>query len=138
MTEVFLDTSYVIALVSRRDQHHMRALELAASLEQRRLRKVTTRAVVLEIGNALSIPRFRHTAVDALDYLDQDPTIEVIPLSESLYQRGFELFRQRLDKEWGLVDCISFVVMHDRGITDAFTSDHHFRQAGFTPLLADP
>lgn len=137
MTEVFLDTSYAVALASRRDQHHKKALELATDVERRRLRQVTTRAVVLEIGNALSTPRFRHTAIGMLEYLDRDPTIEVIPLSESLYRRGFELFRQRLDKEWGLVDCISFIVMQDRGITDAFTSDHHFRQAGFTPMLSD-
>ncbi len=137
MTEVFLDTSYAIALASRRDQHYEKALELADYIEQQKLRKVTTRAVVLEIGNALSTPRFRQTAVNMLEYLDHDPTIEIIPLSEPLYQRGFELFRQRPDKEWGLVDCISFIVMQDRGITDALTADDHFLQAGFIPLLSD-
>lgn len=53
MTEVLLDTSYAIALASRRDQHDEKALELAEYIEQQELRKVTTRAVVLEIGNAL-------------------------------------------------------------------------------------
>ena len=137
MTEVFLDTSYAIALASRRDQHDEKALELAEYIEQQELRKVTTRAVVLEIGNALSTPRFRQTAVNMLEYLDHDPTIEIIPLSELLYQQGFELFRQRPDKEGGLVDCISFIVMQDRGITDALTADDHFLQAGFIPLLSD-
>ena len=33
--------------------------------------------------------------------------------------------------------CISFVVMNERGITDALTSDHHFEQAGFQILLKD-
>ncbi|MFM5956954.1 MAG: PIN domain-containing protein, partial [Dolichospermum sp.] len=42
---------------------------------------------------------------------------------------------QREDKEWGLVDCISFIVMQDRGITDALTADTHFQQAGFRALL---
>ncbi len=137
MTEVFLDTSYAVAIASRRDQHYEKALELADYIEQQKLRKVTTRAVVLEIGNALSTPRFRQTAVNMLEYLDHDPTIEIIPLSERLYQRGFELFRQRPDKPWGLVDCISFIVMQDRGITEALTADDHFRQAGFIPLLSD-
>ena len=137
MTEVFLDTSYAVALASRRDQHYEKALELADYIEQQKLRKVTTRAVVLEIGNALSTPRFRQTAVNMLEYLDHDPTIGIIPLSERLYQRGFELFRQRPDKQWGLVDCISFIVMQDRSITEALTADEHFRQAGFTTLLSD-
>jgi predicted nucleic acid-binding protein len=39
------------------------------------------------------------------------------------------------DKEWGLTDCISFVVMQEQGLTDALTADHHFEQAGFTILL---
>ncbi|MFM6264927.1 MAG: PIN domain-containing protein, partial [Dolichospermum sp.] len=42
---------------------------------------------------------------------------------------------QREDKEWGLVDCISFIVMQDRGISDALTTDIHFQQAGFRALL---
>jgi predicted nucleic acid-binding protein len=46
-------------------------------------------------------------------------------------------FSVRPDKEWSLTDCISFVVMNERGITDALTSDHHFEQAGFQILLKD-
>jgi predicted nucleic acid-binding protein len=41
----------------------------------------------------------------------------------------------RQDKDWSLTDCISFVVMRDRGITKVFTTDHHFEQAGFKKLL---
>jgi len=44
-------------------------------------------------------------------------------------------YQERMDKEWGLTDCISFVVMKERKITEAFTSDRHFEQAGFTNLL---
>jgi hypothetical protein len=39
------------------------------------------------------------------------------------------------DKEWGLIDCMSFIVMQDRGITEALTADDHFNQAGFKALL---
>ena len=39
------------------------------------------------------------------------------------------------DKEWGLVDCTSIIVARDMGITEIFTTDHHFEQAGFTILL---
>jgi predicted nucleic acid-binding protein len=40
-----------------------------------------------------------------------------------------------MDKEWSLTDCISFIAMEDRGITEAMTADHYFEQAGFTILL---
>ncbi len=36
-----------------------------------------------------------------------------------------------MDKDWSLVDCLSFEVMKSRGITYALAFDHHFEQAGF-------
>jgi len=59
----------------------------------------------------------------------------VILLSTEVFSRGLLLFDSRADKEWSLTDCISFVVMEDRGLTDALTADHHFEQAGFRALL---
>jgi len=50
---------------------------------------------------------------------------------------AFELFRYRPDKEWGLVDCVSFIVMKDYELTEALTMDVHFKQAGFRALLLD-
>src|SRR5437660_6767481 len=64
--EVFLDTAYAIALSSPNDQFHVRAVELAEQLEALGTRLVTTRAVLLEIGNALSKPRYRQAAAQLL------------------------------------------------------------------------
>jgi predicted nucleic acid-binding protein len=61
--EVFLDTSYAIALSAPTDQFHNRALTLATELEAAGARMVTTRAVLLEIGNALARQRYRAAAV---------------------------------------------------------------------------
>jgi predicted nucleic acid-binding protein len=52
-----------------------------------------------------------------------------------LFERGWLLYEQRPDKEWGLVDCISFILMQKRGVLHAVTNDHHFEQAGFIILL---
>jgi predicted nucleic acid-binding protein len=45
------------------------------------------------------------------------------------------MFAARDDKEWSLTDCISFVVMHQQGLTQAIATDRHFGQAGFQTLL---
>ncbi len=135
--EYFLDASYAIALSASTDQYHERAVGLAAHIVAEQIRLVTTRAVVLEIGNALSRLRYRAAGVALLTALAEDPTIEVVPLSEDLYGRAFELYRGRSDKEWGLTDCVSFVVMRERVLTVALTADDHFRQAGFRALLAE-
>lgn len=50
-------------------------------------------------------------------------------------EQVWELFKSRPDKEWSWVDCASFVVMKQRGILEALTTDHHFEQAGFVRLL---
>jgi predicted nucleic acid-binding protein len=133
--ELFLDASYAIALAASSDQLHSRALELADEIERQSRRLVTTRAVLLEIGNALSKQRYRDAAVDLLSSLESDPMVEVVPMTSDLYGQAFDLFRNRPDKEWGLTDCASFVVMRARGMTDALTSDDHFEQAGFQALL---
>ena len=70
-----------------------------------------------------------------LDSLETDPRVEVIPLSEQLYTRASRLYRERPDKEWALTDCVSFVVMEDRGINETLTTDEHFQQAGFQALM---
>lgn len=69
-SEVFLDTAYAIALSVESDKHHERAEELAEYLESEQARLITTRAVLLEIGNALSKKRYRKAAVELLEALE--------------------------------------------------------------------
>lgn len=135
-TEYFLDTSYAIALSSKSDAWHLRALQLAGHLKESRIRLVTTRAVLLEIGNALAKQRFREGAVALLTALEGDPQVEILALTDELFQEAVELFAARPDKDWGPTDCVSFQVMHRRGIDNALTADAHFTRAGFQILLA--
>ena len=135
MNRVFLDTSYAVALSASTDENHERALKVAEDLEASGTTLVTTRAILLEIGNALAKVRYREAAVMLLDALENEPSVEIIPASNEIYQRAFQIYKERLDKEWGLIDCISFVVMNDYSLTEALTADHHFRQAGFHTLL---
>ena len=135
MIEVFLDTSFAIALSSVSDKNHLKAVEIADQLEKNQTHLVTTQAILLEIGNALSKKKYRLAAIQLLASLEADPNVEIIELTNPLYTEAFELFKNRRDKEWGLVDCISFIVMQNRGITDALTADRHFSQAGFRALL---
>jgi uncharacterized protein len=135
MTEVFLDTSYVIAYVSVRDEFHEQAIAFSKQLDNPETRIVTTQAVVVEIANALSKINYRQAAIAFFEALETSSNIELVTFTQSLFDRAFQLYKNRLDKEWGLTDCMSFVVMSDRGITDSLTTDKHFSQAGFRILL---
>jgi uncharacterized protein len=133
--KVFLDTSFGIALSAPGDELHDQATELSFELEAASAQILTTRAVLLEIGNALSSIRLRPAGAHLLGALMRDESVVIEPLSDELFTTAFELFRARQDQEWGLVHCVSFVVMSNAGIHKALTADHHFEQAGFEILL---
>ena len=63
------------------------------------------------------------------------PRVRIIPADPQLFRRGVDLFEQRPDKAWSLVDCLSFLVMRQEEISAALTGDKHFEQAGFIALL---
>jgi len=132
---LFLDTAYVLARIDRRDQNHQSAVAL-----QNRTRAAaevwTTEAVLIEVGNGLSASNRDH-AIRFIGQCYHTANIRVVPLTTALLMEGLDLYRTRSDKQWGLTDCISFVVMRMHDLTDALTSDHHFRQAGFRALLLE-
>jgi predicted nucleic acid-binding protein len=135
MNEVFADSHYFIALLNQRDRFH--ATAVAESLRQTK-RIVTTLWVLAEVADALCKPAMRSIAEQFLRFTFQNTAILIVRESETWFSRGLDLYGQRLDKSWSLTDCISFVVMQERGIQDALTGDHHFAQAGFNLLLVLP
>lgn len=128
----FADTSYLLALLNPNDEFHKAATALSATLDEV---VVTTMWVLTELGDALHQGRNRETFALFFDTLGEHKDFEIVPASPELFHKGVELFRARPDKDWSLTDCISFVVMADRGLSEALTGDKHFEQAGFKALL---
>jgi predicted nucleic acid-binding protein len=126
--KALIDTGFVIALVNKRDQFHEQAMELARRFDGQPL--LVTDAVLLEIGNALS-RSFKKEAVEIIDSFILSEDVEIIHLTPGLFSKGFDLYGKYQDKEWSLVDCISFIVMRQHKIKKALTFDQHFSQAGF-------
>jgi len=122
MSEVFADSSFWLALLNPNDGLHESARQAVVDG-----RLVTTVAVQLEVMDAFSMPRHRPLALEFWEATSAHSEVTVIP--------SVKLFEARPDKAWSLTDCVSFVVMQDRGITTALSSDHHFEQAGFQALL---
>ncbi len=135
---VFWDASAFIALLLPRDRWHEQAKRVQGELTAVRAKRITTSAVLTEVANGLCAVTQRHLAQRLIWNVDQSVLMghtEVVHINNKLWWRGFELYQQRPDKAWGLTDCLSFVVMRERGLYEAFTADHHFAQAGFSCLL---
>ena len=134
MRAVFADANYWIGLFNPKDQLHDAAM--AASRTLTRTRLVTSEMVLVEVLNGLAeFPALRGQVVLAVDAIMADPNTEVVPQSALLFRDALAYFRQHQDKEWGLTDCSSFVIMRQRGLHEALTHDHHFEQVGYTALL---
>ena len=132
MKVVFADTVYFLALLNPADQFH----GLARALSLQPLGPLlSTEFVLTEVGNGLSHPDNRPRFARLLELLRTQADVEVVPASSALFRQGCALHAQRPDKAWSVTDCISFVVMKERGIGDALTADHHFEQAGFKVLM---
>ena len=137
MNAVFADAGYWIALLNPRDQLHTKAITVSNTLQGRSI--VTSQMVLTEFLNhyaALGQP-FRQRAVQVGRSLQDDPDIDIVPQTEAQFTAALTLYAQRSDKEWGATDCASFLIMQERGITEALAYDDHFYQAGFIPLLRD-
>ncbi len=134
MNKIFVDTFYVVALVNTRDEFHEKAKELVFEFDDQLL--LTTDAVLLEVGNALARNN-KQKSIEIINQFVSSKEIEIVRLDETLFNKAFELYKNHADKSWGLVDCISFIVMREQNITAALTCDKHFAQAGFRALMLD-
>jgi hypothetical protein len=132
---VFLDTNGWLALLNADEPLHPEADETFRQLGRARCKVVLTDWIVAEIGNCLARSTLRAEFVETVRRFSANSDFRIIPVSASLRERALALYAARPDKTWGLVDCASFVVMADEGITEAFTTDKHFEQAGFERLL---
>jgi predicted nucleic acid-binding protein len=99
---------------------------------------VTTEAVLLEWLNALSDVSTRRIAAESYLRVRGDARIDVVPLQAELMGSAIQLYRDRPDKDWSLTDCLSFLVMERRGLSEALTADRDFEQAGLKAMMFSP
>lgn len=129
---MLLDTSGLLCLHYKTEPLHTQAcIEYKKSIT--RLTHSYVIAEYVALANASRFPRSSVLTfiVDLLDNLD----IETVWVDEQLHRDAVDLLTMRHDKTYSLCDSVSFVLMHQRGITEALTTDRHFEQEGFTRLL---
>jgi predicted nucleic acid-binding protein len=134
---VLLDTSFVLALENKNDPHHERAKALDAELLKENGVLLLHWGVLFEIADGYARVSRRAKGVQLLAKFENEEGYSLCPLTGALVKEALILYRSRPDKDWGLTDCVSFVLMNQMGITEALTADVHFRQAGFTALLLE-
>jgi predicted nucleic acid-binding protein len=117
MIEPFADTFYFLAVLNKHDEAHARAVEYAAYLDK----VVTSGWVLTGLADGLASSRGRNMFLQTRKELLSDEDVQVVPLDMELYEEAVKLYTSRLDKEWSLTDCTSFLVMRRHGLTEALT-----------------
>lgn len=134
---IFLDSSFIYALLNRRDQFHRQAAEVANRLKPSD-QFVITDAVIFECCSLLAALGARNSIVGFLDDIIADDRYLIVHIDADRFHQAYQMFKSYRDKEWSLVDCASSLVMRDEDIELALTADHHFEQMGFTAVLRSP
>ena len=137
MTPIFADTSGWANLLDRSQPFHPLTVKLYQLARQNGQKIITTNYIITELVALLTSPLRipRKTTIALIQSLKSSPYVEVIHIDSDLNTKAWTLLKNRVDKEWSLVDCSSFIVIQEMRIFEALTTDHHFEQAGFIRLL---
>lgn len=135
--QVFVDTAGWASLFVRTEPHYQTARSLFDEWRRRNVLLITTNYVLAELvalfTSPLHLPRSQQ--IQYIEAMKASAYLEIVHIDVDLDTAAWVLLKARLDKTWSLVDVASFVVMSQRNISEALTTDHHFEQAGFIRLL---
>ena len=94
-------------------------------------RLVTTTYVFDEVVTYLNSRSLHASAVKTGRRLLGSSSVELVRVDDALFRAAFELLQRRPDKRYSLTDCVSFLLMRERGISVALAFDRHFEQESF-------
>lgn len=129
---MLLDTSGLLCYFDKADVHHADA---GAFFDAATIR-LTHSYMLAEFVPLYQTPRLNRAATLSfvVDLLD-NPHVEVVWVDETIHRRALSFLQARLDKTYSLCDAVSFLLMDERAIREALTTDRHLEQAGFIRLL---
>jgi predicted nucleic acid-binding protein len=133
--EVFADSSGLYALADLRDPCHATAERCVAGLVKSRARLVLTDYIIDEVCTLAKARAGGYAALRLLDIIDRSAAFRMIWIGEERFESAKAFFRKHADHGYSFTDCTSFMVMQELGISEVLSSDRHFTQAGFRPLL---
>ena len=130
---MLLDTSGLLCCLDADDARHADAIKLYDAAT-RRLTHNYILAEFIALTQARRLPREPSLRFAAAVVADAE--VEVVWVDSTLHDAAMRLLESQLDKAYSVCDAVSFLLMQQRGMVEALTTDRHFEQAGFGRLLA--
>jgi len=129
---VLLDTSGLLCYLDRSDARHTEAVALLRSAPVR-LTHSYILAELIPLCKTRGVPRSR--ALDLMRDLLDSPHVDIVWVEQPLHRAAMALLEERPDQAYSLCDAVGFLLMRQRALTDALTTDRHFDREGFARLL---
>jgi predicted nucleic acid-binding protein len=129
---MLLDTSGLLSLMDKREPQHEKAVKLYDTATIRLTHNYIL-AELVALGNSRRVSR--QVVLEFSERLLNDDEVESLWIDEQRHREALALLNNRQDKTHSLCDAVSFVLMRDRGETEALTTDRHFEQEGLVRLL---
>lgn len=129
MSEVFVDTSALLALLVSDDRRHVEARDAFDRLERGLVALCSSSYVLVESYALLQ----RRIGLDAVRVMREHlaPLLQIVWVDRELHDAALERVLVDQRRQVSLVDAVSFQIMARRGIPRAFAYDQHFVEAGF-------
>lgn len=134
MKSAFLDTSVLVALYDKTDEHHAGALALMETVRRERIGLVMSDYILDEAVTTALTRIGRETAVRVGEFILGSSVVRLVWLDEAIKLEAWEYFKRHSDKKYSFTDCTSFVLMKDMKVTKYLSFDEHFKQAGFSAI----
>ena len=130
---IYVDTSAFYALMDRADFYHENAKDLWPSLLEDSINLQTSNYIVSESLNLIQY-RLGYKAA-SIWYKDIVGVLNVHWVDRATHQRAYELWMSLGRHQYSLIDCISFVIMHQNQIEKAFCFKRSYNEQGFKLLF---
>lgn len=131
---LFVDTGAWLAILDPRDKYHASATAFYQEALVLYPRLTLTNLVAAETYVSVLRNAGYHKALDFLDILEQSSSIECVWSDQELEMHAREILRRYDDQAFSYTDAVSFALMEQQEIAEAFAFDNHFSVAGFTRL----
>jgi uncharacterized protein len=129
---IFVDTSAWYAIEVEDDVNHEPACKFLSKIASGKHGVSVTTDYVLD--ETLTLLRSRREVASASAFIDKiwrSKSVRVFWVDEGLFERALGIFNKSKDKSWSFTDCTSFALMQELLVSEAFTFDKHFQEAGF-------
>ena len=132
LPRIFIDTGAFLALEDESDQYHEAALQFREQVLRKKRYEMITTSYILD--ETLTLIRFRINIKASVDFskeIRKSKVVKIVHVSREMEGKARDIFERYDDKDFSFTDCVSFVVMWERGIKEAFAFDQHFNQMGY-------